>query len=77
MDSFPIRIDFRGHRFNAQVHQHDSYYLVWFTDSEIVKDFGGQVTVHNDFEHFVHKETEEAKDKKDFHAAIVKELLKA
>lgn len=72
MEHFGIRIDFRDRRIDGHVHKFDTLYRVHFSDTEIIRDFGGLVMVSADL-----KRTEgqaKAKDEKDFHNAIVKAL---
>ncbi|MFL5811342.1 MAG: hypothetical protein ACJ749_17600 [Flavisolibacter sp.] len=75
MEHFQIRMDFRGRRIDAQVHKHTDCYLVWFTDSEVVHSFGGQIQI-SDHLKTMNGHKPGAEDEKKFHAAIVKELSK-
>jgi hypothetical protein len=74
MESTQISINFRGQRINGLVHKHNTHYLVWFSDSGILKDFGGMIEVSSDFK-ATGKKTE-APDVQHFHEAIIRELQK-
>ena len=49
MQSYPINFYFRSNNFKAQVHKHITHYHIWFTDTELIHDFGGMVTFSTDF----------------------------
>lgn len=48
MKSFTIYIQFRRQRVAATVHEFDSFYLVGFTNDDILQDFGGQLEFDKD-----------------------------
>jgi hypothetical protein len=75
MESFTIRMDFRGRRVNANVHQHEAFYLIWFSDTEIVHSFGGQIQLSADLK-TMSGHRSGADDEKKLHNAIVHELKK-
>lgn len=43
MESYSISFYFRQQRRQVVVHRHVDHYGVWFTDSELIKDFGGLI----------------------------------
>lgn len=67
-------MDFRGRRIDANVHQHDEFYLVTFSDDEVLNHFGGVVRVSSDLKTLSNHYHGE--DEKKFHSAIVHELAK-
>ena len=69
MESYPINFYFRSHNFKAQVHKHTTHYHIWFTDSELIHDFGGMITFTPDFLFRSGKVTK-AEDAKLFYKAI-------
>ena len=75
MDSRVIQFDFRGTRRNGVVHVHDTHVIVWFSDTEILDDFGGQVIFNKDLTVKAAR-VAKAKDEQDFHNSIIKALKK-
>lgn len=73
MTHYSIYIGFRGLQIPATVHDHDSFKIVWFKDSDIVKDFGGQFIFHKDGT-VANSKTVTAPDSKDFYLAVEKQL---
>ena len=44
MESYQLNFYFRSHNFKAQVHKHTTHYHIWFTDTQLIHDFGGMIT---------------------------------
>lgn len=43
MESYSIYFRFRGKEKSGHVHQYDSFYFVYFSDQEMIQEFGGQI----------------------------------
>jgi hypothetical protein len=43
METYNINFRFRGRESAGSVHKYDSFTFVYFSDSQIIQDFGGQL----------------------------------
>lgn len=63
-----ITVYFRGQNITAQVHKHDTFYLVGFTSIEVIQDFGGLLEFDSDYKVVPGKK--EGRDSKDLYRVI-------
>jgi hypothetical protein len=73
VNNYTITFFFRGRNFSGQVHDHGIFKSVWFSDEEVLHDFGAQITFNPDGSVDNSKEVS-AKDYKDFTRAVQAKL---